>query len=117
MKVHHANSRTVSLGSKFSQSEADNIRHAARISGTTVSSMIHDVAVKGEVHPRPYIDPIAIEQWRALAPLAANLNQLTRSINQGRIADTADVLDGIIQLQGTLTEIRNALIGEERMAA
>lgn len=117
MKVHRPNSRTVSLGAKFSHPEADEIRRVAHASGTTVSSLVHDLAVKGEVHPRPHIDPIAIEQWRALAPLAANFNQLTRSINQGRVADAADVSDGIIQLQGALTEIRNALIGEERTAA
>jgi hypothetical protein len=117
MKPQRTDSRTVALGAKFSRSEADKIRSSAQASGTTVSTLLHTLVTKGKVHPRPKVDPIAIEQWRSLAPLAANLNQLTRSINQGRIADTADVSDGISQLRGTLGDIRNALIGEEKDAA
>jgi hypothetical protein len=117
MKPKRIDSRTVPLGAKFSPSEADKIRVSALASGMTVSTLLHGLATDGVVHPRPKIDPIAIEQWRALAPMAANLNQLARAVNEGRMPRSADVENGIIELRKKLAEVRDCLIGEERDAA
>jgi hypothetical protein len=117
MTQRKADSRSVSLGAKFSRSEADQLRQQARVSGTTVSSLIHQLVTTGEVHPRPHIDPIAIEQWRALAPVAANLNQLTRKINQGQLCEPPEVEQELLALRCVLEEIRNQLIGEQGRAA
>lgn len=117
MKPRRDESRTQSLGAKFSPGEAARLRAQASASGITVSTLIHDLAIKGAVHPRPRIDPIAIEQWRALAPVASNLNQLTRRINQGQLPEPPDVAEELLALRCVLEEIRNELIGEPRRAA
>ena len=77
----------------------------------TVSSLLHALTIKGKVYPRPKIDPIACQQWRALAPLASNINQLARSVHQGHIAAGPDVSDELIALHGILAEIRDRLTG------
>lgn len=117
MKQRRAGSRTKSLGVKFSSDEVARLREQASASGVTVSSLIHGLATEGKVFPRPHIDPIAIEQWRALAPVASNLHQLTRKINQGQLPEPLDVSDELLALRCVLEEIRNELIGEPRSAA
>lgn len=117
MKPSRDDSRTVALGAKFSTKEAASLREKAKASGVTVSTLIHGLVVNGVVYPRPHIDPIAIEQWRALAPVASNLNQLTRRINQGQLPEPPDVSDELLALRCVLEEIRNELIGEPRRAA
>lgn len=117
MKARRPNSRTVPLGAKFSPAEADDIRQKAHDSGTTVSTLLHGLSTKGVVHPRPRIDPIAIEQWRALAPVASNLNQLTRSVNQGCVVNSTDVSDELTLLRNILADIRDSLMGQRRTAA
>ena len=113
MKPRRTDSRTVLLGAKFSKAEAHDLRRKAHASGGSLSTLLRGLAISGVVYPRPQIDPVAIEQWRALAPLAANLNQLTRIIHQGQILKGQDVLDELLALRCVLSEIRNSLIGEE----
>ena len=116
MKPSKPHTRCVVLGSKFTPAEAVKLRRAANNSGTTVSTLLHDLAIKGEIHPRPQIAPIAVEQWRALAPLASNLNQLAKGMNSGMAISTTDVSDAVTALRSTLGEIRDTLIDMRKAA-
>ena len=111
MKAIGKHSRIIPLAAKFTSSEAERLHQRADASGLTLSTLLHGLVTKGKVYPRPTVDPIAIEQWRALAPLAANINQLARSINQGQVSAGADVSDELAALRNTLGEIRKHLSG------
>ena len=116
MKQGKPHARTVALAAKFSPVEAAALRTKASVSGTTVSGLLHELAMKGKIHPRPQIDPIAIEQWRQLAPLASNLNQLVRGIHCDEPVSRDAITRTVTELRSTLGQIRDTLIDTRRAA-
>jgi len=56
-------------------------------------------------------DPIAVEQWRALARVGSNLNQIAAALNSARLTGAAmpsitDIRDALLALRNTLLAAR-----------
>jgi len=110
MDIVGKDTRSVAISSKFSRSEADALRNAASRCGCTISSLVHTLTIKGVVNPRPIVGAISVEQWRALAPLASNLNQLARVVEMSGKVQSDKLAAEIVKVRELLTEVRNHLI-------
>jgi len=98
-------------GLRLSARELNSIRDRAAEAGLNVSSFIRQSALSSTVRASPVI---SIRQWSALAPLAANLNQIARHLNARR-QDHVSAADreAIAGLDDLLREIRLRLLGVE----
>jgi hypothetical protein len=74
-----------------------------------MSAFIRRAALGLRCSPVPAINA---EQWAKLGPLAANLNQIAKNLNEGDIFTVSDMIT-LNELQALLTDIRLALTGKE----
>ena len=102
----------VVLGGRFTRQEAERIREQAVAANISVSALLRQKAITGEVKPRHVIPAINQEQWQTLARLHSNLNQALAAINRGTEAVDAFDTAAIAELAAMVREIRCALIGQ-----
>jgi hypothetical protein len=71
---------------RFSESEYQQLRENAENAGRTVSAFIRSCLQGKRIQGRPAPVPaLNREAWMALARSAANLNQLTKAVHEGRV--------------------------------
>lgn len=73
-----------------------------------MSALIRRAALGLKCSPVPAINA---EQWAKLGPLAANINQIAKSLNEGDIFTISDIIT-LNDLHELLTDIRLALTGK-----
>lgn len=99
--------------------ELNQLRERARAARLPLSILVRNAALGLEIAAAaPTAPEINIEKYSELARLAANLNQLTRHLNEGHIVATErEKLDFIDSLSMTLTNVqhlRRELLGVNR---
>ncbi len=104
-----ASVRAVKHGAHFTLGEDRRLRERARSLGITVAELLRNAALGRPIPHRSQPSPIAAEQWVELGRLAANLNQLQRSINRGQAEGVPAAL--VEDLRRALQDVRRALVG------
>jgi hypothetical protein len=90
---------------RWTEAEFGEIGRLAASADMRPGRYVREAALKGTVR---HIPAVNLDQWRALAGLANNLNQLVRNVNIGRAdAGSKAVVE---ELRPLLKEIREALI-------
>jgi len=97
--------RTKIFPVRWSEAEYGEIARLAASADMKTGRYVREAALKGIVRHIPAVNR---EQWRALAGLANNLNQLVRNVNIGRADTGSKAL--VEELRPILKEIREALI-------
>lgn len=112
MSVPLPSKKNVTLSTKVSIDEAAVLTEKAKQAGLTVSALVRQAAIDGQVQPRTVIPQINQEHWADLARMGANLNQIASRLNEGGPVDAhlSTLLDDNRKL---LTDVRAALIGAE----
>jgi small-conductance mechanosensitive channel len=88
------------------------IKALANTAGLSESAFMRQAALTGKIQPPLVIPQINESQWRELARLAANLNQIAARLNSGEAPD-AELPALLQEIRRILAEIRAALIGAE----
>ena len=101
--------RAVKNGAHFTPAEDRRLRERADALGVSLSELLREAALGRPLPQRVQPDPIAADQWVELGRLAANLNQLQRSLNQGQADGVPPAL--VEDLRRMLHEVREALMG------
>lgn len=99
--------RSITIGVRLSEREYAKL--IAIASRGAVATFLRNSALKAASRA-VIIDPIAKQQWSSLSATTANLNQLTKAVNEGRIPE--DLRSGIDQLRKQVAEVRLALLGK-----
>lgn len=76
--------RSQTIGVRVSELEYESLRGIAQKMGMTPAQWLRDAALSRQL-PKPPVAAINREVYAELARLAANINQLTRSANEGRV--------------------------------
>lgn len=104
-----ASVKTSTIGVRVSPSEFETLRNKAAQMSMTPAQFLRNAALTRRL-PAPPVPAINIEQYAELARLAANLNQLARHANVGRVVNVNTEL-----LESTAAEVqrlRLALLGK-----
>lgn len=88
------------------------IEDRARTAGVSKSSFLRQAALAAKVQPPLVIPAVNEEQWRELARLAGNCNQMAAKLNQGAPID-AQALGILDEIRRLLSSVRGKLIGVE----
>ena len=103
--------RAVKNGAHFTPAEDRRLRERAEALGISLAELLREAALGRPIPQRVQPDPIAADQWVELGRLAANLNQLQRSIHQGQADGVPPAL--VAELRLMLHQVREALMGRE----
>ena len=90
---------------RFSPEEFGELSRRAAAVGMRPSQYLRTAAFEATVS---FIPSINKEQWRALANISSNLNQLVRSVNTGRAEP--GILAVVQQLLPVLKDVREGLV-------
>jgi hypothetical protein len=102
----------VTLSTRVSFEDAATLRGKASQAGLTISKFLRQLALTGEVKPRPVVPEINKDHWIDLGRMGGNLNQIAAHLNAGGI--TADGLPGLLaESRQLLADVRATLIGAE----
>jgi hypothetical protein len=100
--------KNITIGVRVSSSEFETLEGKAKSMGMYPAQWLREAALTRRL-PSPPVPAINIEQYAELARLAANLNQLAKHANAGRMVSVNDEL-----LRSTTAEVqrlRQALLG------
>ena len=92
---------------RLSEEERSQMQQKAKEAGCRTSDFIRKCGLEGKVCPVPSVN---VKQWVELAATTANLNQLTRLANEGRISPAIEPV--LLDTAKVLREVRSSLIGE-----
>jgi len=100
--------KTITIGVRVSPSEFETLEGKAKNMGMFPAQWLREAALTRRL-PSPPVPAVNVEQYAELARLAANLNQLAKHANAGRMVSVNDDL-----LRSTTAEVqrlRQALLG------
>src|SRR5260364_83051 len=103
--------RVMTIGVRVSLDEYAAQRQKAAQMSMTPAQWLREAALSRRL-PSPPVPPVNRERYAELARLAANLNQIAHSANEGYAVTVAEVL--LRQLTEEGSRVRVALIGEEQ---
>lgn len=101
--------KTSTIGVRVSPSEFETLRTKAVQMGMTPAQFLRNAALTRRL-PAPPVPAINIEQYAELARLAANLNQLARHANVGRMVNVNTEL--LESATAEVQRLRLALLGK-----
>lgn len=97
--------RDVTIGVRVSPAELEALTAKAQQMGMTPAHWLRDAALSRRL-PAPPVPAINREEYADLARLAANLNQLARAANEGRVVAVHEGL-----MQRLITEVNRLRLG------
>jgi len=103
-----ADLRTATIGVRVSVAEYDLLRAKAEVMAMTPAQWLREAALTRRL-PAPPVAAVNREQYAELGRLAANLNQLTRLVNEGQRVTIATELLG--RLSSEVSRLRLGLLG------
>lgn len=99
---------------RFTLAEHVDLANRAAEAGLELSEFIRRTALGRRVQAP--VPPLNREAWLALAPTAANLNQLATHLNRGGVVHGDDLADVLRSLHEDVQALRRALIAVDEPA-
>lgn len=99
--------RGAALGVRLTDAERAEVEARAASAGVTPAQWLRIAGLSRRAPPSP-VPAVNRDAYAELARLAANLNQLTRLANEGRVIAPGDLLD---QVAAEVAQLRLALLG------
>lgn len=100
--------RVATIGVRVSAEEYSRLRSKAEAMSMTPAQWLREAALTRRL-PSPPVPPINREHYAELARLAANLNQLAKAANEGRVIPMDDEL--LRNVNKEVSRLRLALLG------
>ena len=102
--------RTEPVGFRCTIDEMSKLEQLADAYGITVGEFCRTKAL-GARMPKPPVPAINIKKYQELSRLSANLNQISKAINEGRVTDVGR--DFMQKIYDEVTELRRDLLGRD----
>lgn len=102
--------RTAQVSVRISRDERARLEEAAGPRG--LAEYLRAAGLRRSPRITRNVPALNAEAWRQLAPVLANLNQLARAANEGRLVPAAEALPVLTDLAAEVRALRAALLGQ-----